>query len=281
MPGIYKIGAASRKTGLSASSLRLWEDQYGLLAPMRTRGGTRLYSESDIERILYVRRLVRERGYTLGAIAAIIDDAASSLPYALDRVAIENIYLRDATNHAEIEEGRRMARVQAMVRRLVHAESAEQAAYTLVAGVKALTGANSAGLGLYRRETHALLPVITASGDRIAMSTLPPLAIADWPREWQEAFDAREPYADPDLLRLELPVEVNSRVLRARTRSFHAAPLAIANEMVGILTIASWRPGHIGGGAERICEELAVAAGPAIHYFAQHLESGPAPEPRL
>jgi hypothetical protein len=50
---------------------------------------------------------------------------------------------------------------------------------------------------------------------------------------------------------------------------------------VGILTIASSRPGGIGGEAERICEELAVAAGPAIHYFAQHLESAPAPEPRL
>jgi hypothetical protein len=57
--------------------------------------------------------------------------------------------------------------------------------------------------------------------------------------------------------------------------------LTIASEMVGILIIASTRPGGIGGEAERVCEELAVAAGPAIHYFANHLESAPAPGPRL
>ena len=69
MAGVYKIGVVSRQTGLSPSTLRLWEDQYGLLAPARTRGGTRLYSQSDLERVLYVRHLVRDRGYALDAIA--------------------------------------------------------------------------------------------------------------------------------------------------------------------------------------------------------------------
>jgi len=281
MRGVYKIGAVSQKTGLSSSTLRLWEDQYGLLAPLRTKGGTRLYSESDVERVLYVRDLVRERGFALDAIADIIDEASSSVPSALDRVAVENIYLREATNHSEIEEARRMARVQATVRSLVRAESAQQAAMTLVAGVKALTGAHLAGLGLYGRKSHSLVPVISANGDAIGKSSQAPLAICDWPREWQEAFDAREPYADPDLLRLELPAEVSSRVGRARARSFHAEPLTIGSEMVGILTIATSRPGGVGGEAERVCAELAVAAGPAIHYFAQHLDPRPASEPRL
>ena len=119
MAGIYKIGVVSRKTGLSPSTLRLWEDQYGLLAQHRTRGGTRIYSEADVERVLYVRHLVRERGIALRAIADILDEASSSLPYPLDRVAIENIYLREATNHSAVEEARRMARVQATVRSVV------------------------------------------------------------------------------------------------------------------------------------------------------------------
>jgi hypothetical protein len=124
--------------------------------------------------------------------------------------AVENIYLRDATNHADLEEGRRMARVHATLRRLIRAESGQQAAITLVAGVKALTGADTAGLGLYRRKSYTLEPVVSTSGDSIGTSSLPPLPIAGLPRPWQEAIDAREPYADPDLLRLDLPVEVNS-----------------------------------------------------------------------
>ncbi len=281
MTGVFKIGVVSQRTGLSASTLRLWEDQYGLLAPMRSRGGTRLYSDSDVERILYVRHLVRERGYALGAIAAIIDEANSKLPYTLDRVAVENIYLRDASNHADLEEGRRMARVHATVRSLIRAESSERAAITLVAGVKAITGAHRASLALYRRKSYTLDFVLIAGGLSVGPPSRPSLPISRFPRAWQEAIDARQPYADSDLLRLELPGEVKTLVVKEQARSFHAEPLTIAGEMVGVLIIGSSRPGGIGPEAERVCEELAVAAGPAIHYFASHFESGPAPEPRL
>jgi DNA-binding transcriptional MerR regulator len=280
MGGVYKIGVVSQKTGLSAATLRLWEDQYGLIAPVRTAGGTRLYSESDVERILYVRHLVRERGYALGAIAAIIDDAASGLPDTLDRVALENIYLRDATNHSDIEQGRRIAQVQATVRSLVQAESAEQAAITLVAGVKALTGVHRASLALYRQKGHALDFVVIDGANTIGPLSRPSIPVSRFPHEWQDAIDAREPYADPDLLRLELHGQVSSLVIQGQARSFYAEPLTIASEMVGVLIIGSSRPDGITPEAERVCEELAVAAGPAIHYFAQHLEAAP-PGPRL
>jgi DNA-binding transcriptional MerR regulator len=276
MAGVYKIGVVSRKTGLTASTLRLWEDQYGLLAPARTRGGTRLYSESDVERVLYVRHLVRDRGYALDAIANIVDDVAAKLPYTLDRVAIENIYLREATHHSDIEEGRRLAGIHATVRSLVRAESAQQAAAILISGVMTLTGAHSAGLGFYERETDSLIPVVTASSKRILTSPgLPPLQIARMPREWQQGIDAREPYADHDILRLELPGELNSQVVEYRTRSFHAEPLAIANELVGVFNIATSRPGGVGRDAEQIMGQLALAAAPAMHYFAQHFEPPP------
>jgi DNA-binding transcriptional MerR regulator len=281
MAGVFKIGVVSRKTGLSAATLRLWEDQYGLVAPSRTRGGTRLYSDSDLERLLYVRHLVRERGYALNAIADIIDEASSKLPYTLDRVAIENIYLRDATNHSDIEEGRRMARVHATVRSLIRAESAERAAVTLVAGVKAITGAHRASLALYRRKSYMLDFVVIAGVRGIGPLSRPSLSISRFPRAWHEAIDAREPYADADLLRLDLPGEVNSLVMQEGARSFHAEPLTIADEMVGVLIIGSSRPNGIGPEAQRVCEELAVAAGPAIHYFAQHLERPPAAPPQL
>jgi len=193
MAGVFKIGVVSRKTGLSAATLRLWEDQYGLLAPARTRGGTRLYSESDVERALYVRQLVRERGYALGAIAAIIDEANSKLPYALDRVAIENIYLRDATNHADLEEGRRMARVHATVRSLIRAESAERAAVTLVAGVKAITGAHRSSLALYHRKNYALDFVVIAGGRGVGPPSRPSLPISRFPRAWQRRSTPASP----------------------------------------------------------------------------------------
>jgi len=229
-----------------------------------------------------VRHLVRERGYALNAIADIIDEASSRLPYTVDRVALENIYLRDATNHSDIEEGRRLARIEATVRSLVRAESAQEAAVILISGVMTLTSAHTAGIGLYDRKTHSLIPLVTASGKRLLTSPgIPPLQIDRFPREWQLAIEAREPYADRDILRLELAGELNSQVVEYRTRSFHAQPLAIAHELAGVFNIASSRPGGVGREAEDVMARLALAAGPVMHYFAQQLEPPPAQQPRL
>lgn len=271
MSGVYKIGVVSKKVGLSPGTLRLWEDQFGLLTPDRSSGGTRLYSDADVERARYIRKLLRSRGYTLEAIGRILDEARHASPLTLDRATIENVYLREATNRAYIEEGRRMTMIQATLRNLNRAESAHEAATTLVAGVKALSGAHAASLGLYERKSNTMVFLVSASGDTIGARARPPLHVSQLPRRWQEAIEAREAFDDPDLLRLDLHVEVSSRATQDRARSFHAEPLTIADEMVGVLIIASPRPGGMGNEAGQVCERLAVAAGPAIHYFASRL----------
>lgn len=50
-----RIGAFSRRVGVSAAVLRAWESRYGLFTPVRTPGGFRLYSPADEGR---VRRMV-------------------------------------------------------------------------------------------------------------------------------------------------------------------------------------------------------------------------------
>ena len=44
LQGLLRIGAFSRRVGVSASVLRAWETRYGLFTPARTPGGFRLYS---------------------------------------------------------------------------------------------------------------------------------------------------------------------------------------------------------------------------------------------
>lgn len=59
----HPIGVVREVTGLSERQIRYYE-RSGLLEPRRTRGGHRLYSRFDIDRLLRVKRL-RERGMTL------------------------------------------------------------------------------------------------------------------------------------------------------------------------------------------------------------------------
>jgi methylmalonyl-CoA mutase cobalamin-binding domain/chain len=45
-----------QRTGLSADVLRAWEKRYGVVAPQRSEGGQRLYSDQDVERLTLLHR---------------------------------------------------------------------------------------------------------------------------------------------------------------------------------------------------------------------------------
>jgi DNA-binding transcriptional MerR regulator len=53
--GRLRIGELSRRVGESPELLRAWETRYGLVAPERTPGGLRLYSEQDERRVRAMR----------------------------------------------------------------------------------------------------------------------------------------------------------------------------------------------------------------------------------
>jgi DNA-binding transcriptional MerR regulator len=48
---VLRIGELSRRLGVSDHVLRAWESRYGLLRPVRSAGGFRLYSEADALRV--------------------------------------------------------------------------------------------------------------------------------------------------------------------------------------------------------------------------------------
>ena len=68
---VYGIAVAAQLAGVPEASLRLFESK-GLLTPSRTEGGTRRYSEDDIERLKRVTDL-RDDGVNLAGIARVLD----------------------------------------------------------------------------------------------------------------------------------------------------------------------------------------------------------------
>jgi methanogenic corrinoid protein MtbC1 len=69
--GNFNIAAVARRTGVSAATLRKWEERYGVLRPTRTTGGQRRYDESDVARVEWLRDRLEE-GYRIGAAAALL-----------------------------------------------------------------------------------------------------------------------------------------------------------------------------------------------------------------
>ena len=80
--GHVRIGELSRRTGVSPELLRAWEHRYGLLRPMRSEGGFRLYSPQD-ERRVAVMRSHLERGLSAAEAARLtVDEEHAPAPPA-------------------------------------------------------------------------------------------------------------------------------------------------------------------------------------------------------
>ena len=66
----YMISVAAELVGMYPQTLRLYEAK-GLVQPSRTPGGTRLYSDRDVERLRLVQRLTTEVGLNLADFDAV------------------------------------------------------------------------------------------------------------------------------------------------------------------------------------------------------------------
>jgi DNA-binding transcriptional MerR regulator len=102
---LLRIGELSRRLGVSDHVLRAWESRYGLLQPVRSAGGFRLYSAADERR---VRRMQAHLANGLSAAeaaravlreneSASVDHARPAEPYvAASTVSELSVALRDA-----------------------------------------------------------------------------------------------------------------------------------------------------------------------------------------
>src|SRR5258708_5634876 len=68
----YMISAVSELYKLHPQTLRLYE-RVGLLKPSRSDGNTRLYTDSDLERLEVILTLTREMGVNLAGIEIILN----------------------------------------------------------------------------------------------------------------------------------------------------------------------------------------------------------------
>ena len=67
----YMISVAADLVGMHPQTLRMYEAK-GLVRPGRTPGGTRLYSDADVERLRLIQRLTTELGLNLAGVEHVL-----------------------------------------------------------------------------------------------------------------------------------------------------------------------------------------------------------------
>jgi DNA-binding transcriptional MerR regulator len=76
-PTLLRIQEVAAETGLTPRSIRYYEEM-GLLEPAaRSEGDYRLYDDSDLERLRYIKELRDEAGFSLAQIGQLLEDEAA------------------------------------------------------------------------------------------------------------------------------------------------------------------------------------------------------------
>ncbi len=74
----HPIRVVARRTGLTPATIRAWERRYQAVEPIRSEGGQRLYSDTDLARLETLRRLT-EMGRSISSVASLDPEEAVAL----------------------------------------------------------------------------------------------------------------------------------------------------------------------------------------------------------
>ena len=107
--GVYVISVAAELAGVHPQTLRIYERR-GLLDPARTGGGSRRYSQRDIDRLRRIHELT-EAGLNLAGVKAVmeLEDEVARLRRQLNEVVAE---ARDAVERVHRQYRRELVPVK-------------------------------------------------------------------------------------------------------------------------------------------------------------------------
>jgi DNA-binding transcriptional MerR regulator len=82
---LYKIGEVCRVADVQPYVLRYWETEFAALAPNKSGGGQRLYTQREIDIILRIKQLLYSEGFTIaGAKKKLETELSAPAPVAAD-----------------------------------------------------------------------------------------------------------------------------------------------------------------------------------------------------
>jgi DNA-binding transcriptional MerR regulator len=61
----YSIGEVAGMLGVSKSLIRYWETEFDFLNPRKNQKGDRRFTKENIEQLLIIHHLLKERGFTI------------------------------------------------------------------------------------------------------------------------------------------------------------------------------------------------------------------------
>jgi DNA-binding transcriptional MerR regulator len=91
---VYNIKMVSKLVGIPTVTIRAWEKRYAVVVPERTQSGHRLYSDQDIEDLLWIKRHMDDHGLTVSQAIKKLAQTKETLTRKVD-IAVEQSAFKD------------------------------------------------------------------------------------------------------------------------------------------------------------------------------------------
>ena len=110
--GVFMISVAAELADMHPQTLRLYEAR-GLITPKRSPKKTRLYSQSDVERLRRIQEMTTEEGLNLAGVEAVLamEDQVTRMRAELERMRRRTKEIEREMN-AEVERVRRSLKAE-------------------------------------------------------------------------------------------------------------------------------------------------------------------------
>lgn len=188
---LHPIQVVTRRTGISADALRVWEKRYAVVSPARSPNGSRLYADADIERLRLLVEATRT-GRTIGQVAALDNATLAALVATEDRSASKSregpaeVVLQARPAVADLREAciAAIARFDAialdlLLRRAIVALSADDFLDTIVVPLIEYLRVHTLDGSLRRPHAHLAHAVLRRVLDHVVATATAPLASRD------------------------------------------------------------------------------------------------------
>ncbi len=81
----YRISEAAKAAGVKPYVLRFWESEFPHIRPTRTSTGQRLYTPEDLDAVLFLKKLLYDRKFTIPGARDYLRRARAGEPLPEDR----------------------------------------------------------------------------------------------------------------------------------------------------------------------------------------------------
>lgn len=61
----FKIGEVAERYNVNPSLIRYWEQEFTFIKPRKSDGGTRMFTQKDVDHFEIIHHLVKEKGMTI------------------------------------------------------------------------------------------------------------------------------------------------------------------------------------------------------------------------